>query len=542
MAFTGMDEKGYVLGLVMVFFIIFSLMGLAFVKMGSHESIQAFNDYQRTRAFYYAEAGIHEGVWRVNHISNAAGTFSNSTVSVVFDSVSMVLTATGTAGSFQDSVRAIVQRASSNVNCSVLFVVVDTSGLSTEESNIKTLLESWGHDVNTIDEDDSQATFDTAVAANDVVYISEDVNSGDLSTKLRDAAIGIVNEEPNLVDEFRIAGSHGYPAWTTAVTILDNSHYITSPFNTGSLTIFSSSMPVANITNNAAEQAPDLQILGQFSASEPTLVTLEKDSLLYAPVIMVVDDKNSPSSDASSRKAQLETWGYAVVLMESEDPKSAFDQAATTSLLFYILEEVSSSEASGKFRDQPIGVVYEEDNLDDDLKLAEEDGDDFSASAIDITDNSHYITSPFSTGSLTVLTTSEDMAYLSGTKASGRQTLAEKLSSSNEVLVVVEAGATLYGGGSAAARRVRMPWHNVDLDDLTNDGKTLLKRSIEWAAEPRPRAAERRVELPWGGNDMDINALNDDGKTLMKRAIEWAARSTGSGPSGTVTIWTWEDL
>jgi hypothetical protein len=37
--------------------------------------------------------------------------------------------------------------------------------------------------------------------------------------------------------------------------------------------------------------------------------------------------------------------------------------------------------------------------------------------------------------------------------------------------------------------------------------------------------------LPWGGNDFDLNNLNSDGRTLMRRALDWAA-GTGSGGGG----------
>ena len=36
-------------------------------------------------------------------------------------------------------------------------------------------------------------------------------------------------------------------------------------------------------------------------------------------------------------------------------------------------------------------------------------------------------------------------------------------------------------------------------------------------------AAARRVLLPWGGTDFDFDSLNEDGKTIMRRAMEWAA-------------------
>jgi hypothetical protein len=51
-------------------------------------------------------------------------------------------------------------------------------------------------------------------------------------------------------------------------------------------------------------------------------------------------------------------------------------------------------------------------------------------------------------------------------------------------LVVLEEGATLYGGGTAAGRRVQLPMGNYgyDFSLLSNDGKTLLRRCCEWAA------------------------------------------------------------
>ena len=74
------NQNGYILGLVMVFFVVFSIMGLSFIKMGSHERIHAFKDYHKEKAYYNAHSGIHKGLWRVNKISNAAGTVSIRTV------------------------------------------------------------------------------------------------------------------------------------------------------------------------------------------------------------------------------------------------------------------------------------------------------------------------------------------------------------------------------------------------------------------------------------------------------------------------------
>jgi hypothetical protein len=45
--------------------------------------------------------------------------------------------------------------------------------------------------------------------------------------------------------------------------------------------------------------------------------------------------------------------------------------------------------------------------------------------------------------------------------------------------------------------------------------------------------AGRRVMLPFGGNEFDVNSLTTDGKTLVRRALEWAV---GSGDGGVPTL------
>lgn len=55
--------------------------------------------------------------------------------------------------------------------------------------------------------------------------------------------------------------------------------------------------------------------------------------------------------------------------------------------------------------------------------------------------------------------------------------------SSSRVLGTVDAGATLQDGSSAAGRRVTSPLSGFAADDLTDDGKLLLKRSLEWSAQ-----------------------------------------------------------
>ncbi len=65
------------------------------------------------------------------------------------------------------------------------------------------------------------------------------------------------------------------------------------------------------------------------------------------------------------------------------------------------------------------------------------------------------------------------------------QVLAEEDGGDAPTLAVLDRGATQADGSEAAGRRVFMPWgdNNFSVLMLTHDGRTLLKRAIEWATQ-----------------------------------------------------------
>ena len=160
----------------------------------------------------------------------------------------------------------------------LLFVVQESSALLPEDTAKKTLMENWGYSVNVIDVNDSQAAFDAAIASNDVAFITKDISSADMGTKLRNAAIGIVTEELAITDvEFGLNASHGWDTGVLSLTIDDNSHYITSPYATGSLAVFGVAQELQYVTGS---QAADLQTLGS-TTSGSSLVIIEAGGQLY---------------------------------------------------------------------------------------------------------------------------------------------------------------------------------------------------------------------------------------------------------------------
>ncbi|MCG8608689.1 hypothetical protein MJD09_27340, partial [bacterium] len=144
----GSSESGYVLGLIMIFFVVFTIMGLGFIKMSRHERVHAFNDYYKEKAYYNAQAGIHKGIWLASKVSAAAASFSDATVTVTYDSANAKIKAVGISGSVQDSIQATLNStAGEQVRHRLLLVVRNPSSLTSQESKRKTLIESWGYTV-----------------------------------------------------------------------------------------------------------------------------------------------------------------------------------------------------------------------------------------------------------------------------------------------------------------------------------------------------------------------------------------------------------
>ena len=104
---------------------------------------------------------------------------------------------------------------------------------------------------------------------------------------------------------------------------------------------------------------------------------------------------------------------------------------------------------------------------------------------IDVVDNTHYITQPFAGGLLTFTLIDQSVHMLSGSVAPGLQTLGESFNTGsqwNPSLGTLDVGDDLSGGGTAAGRRVQLPWGGgtFDIDQLNDDGRTIMLRAIEW--------------------------------------------------------------
>ncbi len=136
-------------------------------------------------------------------------------------------------------------------------------------------------------------------------------------------------------------------------------------------------------------------------------------------ILLVVHDADNLGAADRARKALFERWGYDVNLLNDNASSSAYESAVENADVVYVSERVWPSSVQGKLDDVKIGVVNEEGFLDGSLGLSGSNGTAYPDNRIDITDNGHYITSPFETGSLTLSLTSQSLRHHGGLLAAG---------------------------------------------------------------------------------------------------------------------------
>jgi len=247
-------------------------------------------------------------------------------------------------------------------------------------------------------------------------------------------------------------------------------------------------------------------------------------------LLFVVPDASSLGTQDSDRKALMEGWGHTVTPISASATQAEFDAAVAINNVAYVSEEIVSGDLGTKLKDKTIGVVNEDPELHSvfgfsTIRFTDTDNPPLN------TDSAHYITSPFGGGAATLFSGGQPLGGAVGTLPSGLEIIGEWASGtlgSLGGLLVLDTGAVISGGGTAAGRRVQTPWGGregvsvTDINALSEDGQTIMQRAIEWASIV-------------GGGGSDTDPPTPDPMT-------WASPPTASGPSSiTMTATTASD-
>jgi len=484
----------------------------------------------------------------------------------------------------------------------ILMVVRDATNMWYYDRQKKAIFESWGYTVNVIDDAADVSDFDAGIAANDVAYISEPVTTSEIGTKLSDAAIGVVSDEGRMNGELGIASDYATPVLGKAINVSDTSHYITRVFQAGSLEIYSDAMEGLTVAGNVS---PDSQTLADWGGAGSLVVLdagMQKESggsvagrRVMLPfgrqvdsnvnwdyingsgrlvvqraiewgmdanagssgkLLMVVADAGSPSTGESDRKSLIESWGYEVTLISDHALQAEFDAALANVDVAYITGSGSPADVNTKLTAATVGVLSEDIGLVDELGIAEPAFLKRSSQSINVIDNTHYVTDGFGLGTLQLYTYVPQIWTVTGALAPGLQVLGETQDGGSSYptgLAVLDTGAELWGGGSAAGRRVQVAWSegSFDINGLNADGQTIMQRAIEWASTTPPTTFKvllivgnattlaskdvgyKALMESWGHTVavLDDGASQADYDTAMAAADVVYASGSASGPS-----------
>lgn len=203
-------------------------------------------------------------------------------------------------------------------------------------------------------------------------------------------------------------------------------------------------------------------------------------------ILLVVPDEDNLDSNDAARKSQLESWGYTVMPITAKTPKAELAAMAAVVDAIYISENVLSGNLNTKLKDATVGILNEERALFGEFELASQDGGTYSETRIDVTDNTHYVTSPFNLGTLQITSTSQELFTINGTPAPDLQLLADQFSGApaKPSIGVIGPGGGLDNGTAATGARLNLPFggNSFSFLQLNSNGLTLLQRAVDWSA------------------------------------------------------------
>lgn len=220
-------------------------------------------------------------------------------------------------------------------------------------------------------------------------------------------------------------------------------------------------------------------------------IDYQKETILLktAPaVLMVVVNPAALTTDESDRKTLLESWGMSVSVLSRDATPAQLQTAATSVDVLYILSSNYRSALASAINSLTRGVVTADSSSYTAVGIAAS-GQNYSQKSLNITNNSHEITSIWATGNISLITSNDQLVYAGAPLASGATVLGDLsvlIVLNGPSLIVLDYGNTTSQGTPATSRRVKLPWADgVSVSELTDEAKILLQRSLTWAAAPR---------------------------------------------------------
>jgi hypothetical protein len=254
-------------------------------------------------------------------------------------------------------------------------------------------------------------------------------------------------------------------------------------------------------------------------------------------LLYVVKDPASLSVQEEYRQKFMINWGFDVTLMDDESTEMTFAaelQGVNPADVVYVSQEVVPTSITRKLGQIAVGLVNESRDLIDEFGFVPSATLGGGLPTLKV-DNTYYITLGM-TSPVAVFGVNEWYQIAGTLVASGIYSVGVWMESpwlGLPALMAIDTGGTLISGNTAQGRRVQIPMDAgqgavpVDINGLTDDGRTIIKRSIEWAAGEGGSGGGGTIEPP-GCSGTYRDKFNDTVWSGSDGTLSW------SGPWGEV--------
>ncbi|TWT30168.1 Pentaxin family protein [Posidoniimonas corsicana] len=262
-----------------------------------------------------------------------------------------------------------------------------------------------------------------------------------------------------------------------------------------------------------------------------------------ADLLFVRTNSGAYTSEEQARVTQLESWGYTVTPIWDGDSQANFDAAVAAADVAFAGSTVDDHELLYKLRTAGCGVVSETHGLDEEFGYVSAEGYNVSASTIESVDNSHTVTAGLAPGTVTIVSSAQELSANNGTIATGMTVLANQ--NYGLSLGVLEAGGALANthnsNSTASGRRVRMPWgYTFSWSSLNADGLLILQNALSWASagDDTDLLLHWKLDETCGATATDSSPYTRDGTVSGTTAWTAAPRKNGlsTGAGGRVAV------
>jgi hypothetical protein len=205
----------------------------------------------------------------------------------------------------------------------------------------------------------------------------------------------------------------------------------------------------------------------------------------HAADVLLVISSSTINASESSRRTSFQGWGHTVTLIEDSSSQASFDAAVASADVVYVPATIQDWDLLYKLRTATCGVVAETPGLDTEFGFSTSDGYTESATQLLNVVNTHAVTTGLSSGTVTIVSSSQSLALNGNTIAAGMTELGER-GGGQMALGAIETGGTLantYSSNSTASgRRVRLPWWDITWSSLNSSGLLIAQQALSWAA------------------------------------------------------------